>query len=68
MLQSEITEMQLQLKRAGEDREGENKDFQATVSDQRETQKLLTSAQPPLESLLRSELCGERCSQLSSEP
>jgi len=44
VLQSEITEMQLQLKRAGEDREVENKDFQATVSDQRETQKLLTSA------------------------
>jgi hypothetical protein len=44
VLQSEIAEMQLQLKRAGEDREVENKDFQATVSDQRETQKLLTSA------------------------
>jgi uncharacterized small protein (DUF1192 family) len=44
VLQSEIKEMQLQLKRAGEDREAENKDFQATVADQRETQKLLTSA------------------------
>jgi len=43
-LQAEIAEMQLQLKRAGEDRELENKDFQATVADQRETQKLLTSA------------------------
>merc|ERR1719281_1410686 len=42
--QAEIAEMQLQLKRAGEDRELENKDFQATVADQRETQKLLTSA------------------------
>jgi hypothetical protein len=36
--------MQTQLKRAGEDRQLENKDFQATVADQRETQKLLTSA------------------------
>merc|ERR1719378_646943 len=43
-LQAEVAEMQLQLKRAGEDREVENKDFQATVADQRETQKLLTSA------------------------
>jgi hypothetical protein len=42
--EAEIAEMQLQLKRAGEDRELENKDFQATVADQRETQKLLTSA------------------------
>merc|ERR1719281_1251416 len=41
---AEIAEMQMQLKRAGEDRELENKDFQATVADQRETQKLLTSA------------------------
>merc|ERR1719271_1848026 len=43
-LEAEIAEMQTQLKRAGEDRELENKDFQATVADQRETQKLLTSA------------------------
>merc|ERR1719197_378054 len=44
VLESEIAEMNLQLKRAGEDREVENKDFQGTVADQRETQKLLTSA------------------------
>merc|ERR1719420_1054360 len=43
-LEAEIAEMQTQLKRAGEDRELENKDFQATVADQRETQKLLISA------------------------
>merc|ERR1712048_546179 len=42
-LKSEIAEMQVQLKRAGEDREKQNKEFQATVSDQRETQKLLTA-------------------------
>merc|ERR1719171_828997 len=41
-LQAEIAEMQ--LKRAGEDRELENKDFQQVVADQRETQKLLTNA------------------------
>merc|ERR1719424_1471614 len=43
-LQAEIAEMQVQLKRAGEDRELENNDFQKTVAEQRETQKLLTSA------------------------
>jgi hypothetical protein len=43
-LQAEIAEMQVQLKRAGEDRELENNDFQKTVAEQRESQKLLTSA------------------------
>jgi len=43
-LKSEIAEMQLQLKRAGENREMENKDFQMTVADQRETQRLLQAA------------------------
>merc|ERR1712187_570547 len=43
-LKSEIAEMQLQLKRAGEDREKQNKEFQVTVADQRETQKLLQAA------------------------
>merc|ERR1712217_743021 len=43
-LKAEIAEMQVQLKRAGEDREKENKEFQMTVADQRDTQKLLTAA------------------------
>jgi len=43
-LKAEIAEMQVQLKRAGEDREKENKEFQMTVADQRETQKLLAAA------------------------
>jgi len=43
-LKSQISEMQVQLKRAGEDREKQNKEFQMTVADQRATQKLLTSA------------------------
>merc|ERR1719424_1115865 len=43
-LKAEIAEMQTQLKRAGEDREKQNKEFQQTVADQRETQKLLQSA------------------------
>jgi len=43
-LKAEIAEMQVQLKRAGEDRELENKEFQTTVADQRATQKLLQAA------------------------
>merc|ERR1719416_374389 len=43
-LKEEIAEMQVQLKRAGENREKENKEFQMTVADQRETQKLLQAA------------------------
>jgi hypothetical protein len=40
-LKSEIAEMQVQMKRAGEDREKENKAFQTVIADQRATQKLL---------------------------
>merc|ERR1719231_756977 len=43
-LKSEVAEMQVQMKRAGEDREKENKEFQQTVADQRASQKLLTAA------------------------
>jgi hypothetical protein len=43
-LKSEVAEMQVQMKRAGEDREKENKEFQTTVADQRASQKLLTAA------------------------
>jgi len=43
-LKAQITEMAVQMKRAGEDREKENKDFQMTVADQRATQKLLNAA------------------------
>merc|ERR1712194_870263 len=43
-LKAQIAEMQVQVKRAGENREKENKEFQMTVADQRETQKLLQAA------------------------
>merc|ERR1719482_247469 len=43
-LKAEIAEMQVQLKRAGEDREKQNKEFQSVVADQRETQKMLQAA------------------------
>merc|ERR1719159_110082 len=40
LLKSEIAELQLQLKHAGEDREKANKEYALTVADQRATQKL----------------------------
>jgi chromosome segregation ATPase len=43
-LDAEIAEMNTQMKRAGEDRELENTDFQKTVQDQRATKDLLTRA------------------------
>merc|ERR1719276_421518 len=43
-LKAQIAEMKVQMKRAGEDRETENKEFQMTVADQRATQKLLQAA------------------------
>merc|ERR1719421_1746780 len=41
---AEILELRTQLKKATEDREKANKDFQETVADQRATQKLLSAA------------------------
>merc|ERR1719399_1197597 len=43
-LKADIVEMQVQLKRASEDRELENKIFQQTVADQQATAALLTKA------------------------
>merc|ERR1740117_1350609 len=43
-LKSEIAELNTELKRAGEDREKQNKEFQQVVADQRAAQKLLTAA------------------------
>merc|ERR1740133_277164 len=44
VLKAEVGELQVQMKRAGEDREKMNKEFQTTVTDQRATQKLLAAA------------------------
>merc|ERR1719265_2684323 len=43
-LKAEVAEIQVQLKRAGEDREKQNKEFQVTVAVQRATAKLLAAA------------------------
>jgi len=44
VLDNEEAELKLQVKRAGENRQRANKDFQVTVTDQRETQSLLSKA------------------------
>merc|ERR1719335_1151103 len=49
-LNAQIGESKIQMKRAGEDREIENKDFQIIVADQRATIKLLTGAKNALSS------------------
>jgi hypothetical protein len=43
-LNAEMKELKIQMKRAGEDREIENKDFQEVLADQRATQKLLVAS------------------------
>merc|ERR1719313_2798777 len=43
-LKAEVTELQTQMKKAGEDRDKENKEFLQTVAEQRATQVLLTKA------------------------
>merc|ERR1719235_835262 len=43
-LKKQVADSQVALKRAGEDRELENKDFQLIIADQRATQKVLTTA------------------------
>jgi len=44
VLKSEIADLSINMKRAGEDREKENKEFQQVIADQRASQKLLTAA------------------------
>jgi len=46
---AEVAEMEVQSKRAGEDREAENAEFQETVADQRATQEILNKALARLE-------------------
>lgn len=49
-LKTEITDMEKQIKDAGEDRVAQNQEFQETVADQRESRKLLHSAVEALQS------------------
>jgi len=53
-MKGEIKEMKFQLRRAGEDREKQNKEFQAVVADQRATMKLLEQAMNVLKDFYES--------------
>jgi hypothetical protein len=55
-LEQTIKDAERQFKRAGEDRENENHEFQITVADQRATQKLLYGALKALKSFYGSSL------------
>merc|ERR1719453_3038314 len=48
-LQDQIVEMNVQIKRAGEDRVLANQEFQRTIADQRATQQILTKVMNRLE-------------------
>lgn len=61
-LKSEIDEMNIQIKRAGEDRELVNRDFQQTVQDQRETQKLLNKALTVLKAVFTKQEVAKKAS------
>jgi hypothetical protein len=67
-LKAEIAEMQVQLKRAGEDREKQNKEFQTTVADQRATQKLLKAALAILGEFYAKEKAAAALVQGGQEP
>merc|ERR1719375_2560443 len=67
-LTAEVAEMQVQLKRAGEDRELENKDFQGVVADQRETQKLLDAALAKLKGFYDKALVQTSATQPAGPP
>jgi predicted nucleic acid-binding Zn-ribbon protein len=62
-LKAEVGDLQLQLKRAGEDREAQNKEFQTVVTDQRQAQKLLQAAVDIL-----SEFYGKKAALMQQEP
>merc|ERR1719274_392066 len=67
-LEAEIAEMQTQLKRAGEDREMENKDFQTTVADQRATKELLKKAYDVLAAVFKKEFLQTSSKQEPAGP
>lgn len=59
-LQAEIADLKLQRERAKEDRAMENKEFENTVADQRETQRLLTQALDVLKTVYAKETTSWR--------
>merc|ERR1719389_663556 len=66
-LKAEITELQVEIKRAGEDREKANSEFQTTVADQRATQKLLAGALNILKSFYDKAALVQQSSAVSAD-
>jgi len=68
-LKAEVADLQVQMKRAGEDREKQNAEFQTVVADQRATQKLLGAALGVLKGFYeKAALVQERANQDDSQP
>jgi hypothetical protein len=67
-LKSEVAEMQVQLKRAGEDRQKEHMEFQTTVADQRATQDLIQSAVDVLAPIYDKKSKGVALAQAGQAP
>jgi hypothetical protein len=67
-LNAEIAELNLQVKRRGEDRELANKDFQGVIADQRETQRLLQKAISVLKATYARKSAATGLVQTSASP
>jgi len=68
-LKSEVASGQTAMKRAGEDREMENKEFQLIVADQRATQKVLTTALSILKGFYdKAALLAEKAKAKEAQP
>merc|ERR1719321_106904 len=67
-LKAEIAEMETQLKRAGEDREKANKEFQLTVADQDATVKLLQGALGVLKDFYNKAAAAALVQQTKKQP
>merc|ERR1719450_599921 len=67
-LKTEIADSKKQMKRAGEDRELENRDFQLTVADQRATQKLLGATLNVLKGFYEKASFVQRSQETEGQP
>merc|ERR1719453_1958286 len=70
-LQDQIVEMNVQIKRAGEDRVLANQEFQRTIADQRATQQILSKVKARLEKVYEApepEANGTNATNATDEP
>jgi len=59
-LQAQVVEMNVQIKRASEDREKENQEFQQVIADQRATQNILAKVYARLEKVYAASLVQQK--------